>query len=219
MAEIGQFACLEVVSTGAFGAFVDVGREKDVLLPFREQTRDVRPGDWVIVYLFKDSTNRDCASMRTDKFLERTSDEYEVDDRVSLLIESRTDLGYRAIIENRHLGVLYANEVFQALKIGQRIDGFIKNIRPDGKIDLQLQRNGIKDARDIGQKILDELYAERDFLPLHDKSSAEEIYARFGVSKKKFKMAVGGLLKRRLISLDDRGMRLLANERLPELED
>lgn len=207
-ARVGQFAFLEVVSTGAFGAFLDVGTDKDVLLPFREQTRDLRAGNRVVVFLFKDNTGRDCASMRTDKYVETDgAGNYQEGDRVALLVESRTDLGYRAIIENRHLGVIYANEVFQPLRIGQRLEGYIKKLRPDGKIDLRLQRTGIKDAKEIGDKVLAAIEDEGGFLRVHDKSSAEEIYERFGVSKKKFKIAVGGLLKQGLVALEDDGLR------------
>lgn len=206
-AKVGEFAFLEVVSTGEIGAFLDVGIDKDLLLPFREQTRELRAGDWVVVYVYVDNTGRDCASMRTDKYVQSSPGDYHEEDRVELLIANRTDLGFRAIIENRHYGVIYANEIFRVLETGERIDGFIKKIRPDGKIDLALQQTGNKDAAYIGDQILAAIDAEDGFLPVHDKSPAEEIYDRFGVSKKKFKAAVGGLLKRGCIVFEDEGIR------------
>ncbi len=208
-AKVGEFAYLEVVSLESVGAFLANGTPKDLFLPFREQTRDLRVGDFVIVYLFIDNTGRECASMRTDKYVDKTPGNYHEGDCVPLLIVNQTDLGFRAIIEDRHYGILYANEVFCELRPGQRLDGFIKKVREDGKIDLRLVRTGHKDGDFIGESILAALEAADGFLPLHDKSSAEAIYSRFGISKKKFKMAVGGLLKNKRVRLLDDGLLLV----------
>lgn len=211
-AEVGQFACLEVVSVEPIGAFLDRGLSKDLFLPFREQTRHLEPGDYVVVYLYVDNTQRVCASMRTNKYIEKGPGDYREGDRVQLLIADRTDLGYRAIIEDSRYGILYANEVFRSLSIGQRIEGFIKRIRPDGKIDLRLEETGHRAAGNIGDRIADELERHGGFLPVHDGSPAEEIYDLLGISKKKFKMAVGGLYKKGVITLEPDGIRLLPSK-------
>lgn len=208
-AEVGQFAYLEVVSVEAIGAFLDRGLPKDLFLPFREQTRCLEPGDFVVVYLYVDNTQRVCASMRTNKYVEKDPGDYREGDRVQLLIAGRTELGYSAIIEDRHSGVLYANEVFRPLSIGQRVEGFIKGIRPDGKIDLALEQSGHRAAGSLGDLILEKLNDHDGFLNVHDGSPAEEIYELLGISKKKFKMAVGGLYKKGVISLEPDGIRLL----------
>jgi uncharacterized protein len=166
----------------------------------------VRVGDFVVVYVYVDNTQRVCASMRTDKFIDRNPGDYREGQHVELLIVDRTDLGYRAIIEDRHYGILYANEVFRPLHPGQRVDGFIKVVREDGKIDLTLVQERHLDAAYIGDQILTQLKEEGGFLPVHDKSPAEEIYRRFGVSKKKFKMAVGVLYKQGRIAIEPDGI-------------
>lgn len=206
-AEVGQFACLEVVSVQSIGAFLDLGIAKDLFLPFREQTRSLREGDYVVVYLYVDNTQRLCASMRTNKYIDTAPGDYEVGQPVDLLIAGETDLGYRAIIEDRHYGMLYANEVFRRLRYGDRVRGFIKAVRPDGKIDLSLERSGYRAAGDIGAQILEKLDDHGGFLSLHDGSPAEEIYDALGISKKKFKMAVGALYKKGAIELEPNGIR------------
>ncbi len=210
LAEVGDFACLEVVSIEKVGAFLNWGLTKDLFLPYREQTRDIRVGDNVVVAVYIDSSGRIAASMRVQKFLSEKKAQYVDGQKVELFISAKTDLGYKAIINNEHIGVLYANEVFQNLNHGQRISGYIKKMRDDGKIDLILQPPGNLGAEDLGQKILDLLKKENGFLKITDKTDPEKIYELFGVSKKKFKMALGGLYKKRLISISDDGVRLLS---------
>ena len=200
-AEVGQFACLEVSSVQPIGAFLDWGMPKELFLPFREQTRDLEAGDFVVVYLYVDNTQRTCASMRTNKFIDKEPGDYYPGQRVQLLVSDKTDLGFRAIIEDCHYGMIYSNEVFCQLTIGQRVDGFIKFVREDGKIDLTLVQTGHRAADDLGKRILEKLDDHGGLLSVHDKSEAEEIYDLFGISKKKFKMAVGGLLKKGLIKI------------------
>ncbi len=201
-AYLGEFACLEVVSIQNIGAFLDWGLGKNLFLPYREQTRDLREGDYVCVFLYLDNMNRISASMRIEKFVEKNPNEYEEGDSVDLFITQKTDLGFKAVINERHLGFLFKEDVFQTLYPGQRIRGFIKKLRDDGKIDLSLQQSGYKDCDDISELILT-LLKERDgYLPIGDKSSAEAIYDLVGVSKKKYKMAVGKLYKEKLIDID-----------------
>lgn len=207
LAKVGEFAHLRINSMQPIGAFLDWGLPKDLFLPFREQTRELSVGQFVIVYLYIDSSGRISASMRTDKYIDEKPGYYRDGQRVDLFITSETDLGYKAIINGRHLGVLYANEVFRPLVHGERIAGYVKKIREDGKIDLMLTQTGHKDAEDIGERILSLLEQEEGFLPLDDKTSAEIIYETFGVSKKKFKMALGGLLKKGLVRFEAGGIK------------
>lgn len=207
-AQLGEFANLRVKALEKVGAFLDWGLLKDLLLPFSEQTRELRVGQDALVFLYLDKSDRICASMRLDRHIDKTPGSYKEEQAVDLLIAARTDLGFKAIINGRHWGMLYANEVFTRLEIGQRIKGFIKNIRPDGKIDLFLQQLGHKSSDDIGEKILSLLKARGGYLEINDKTDAEVIYEMFGVSKKKYKMALGGLYKKRLVTIEDKGIRL-----------
>ncbi|MEY4616313.1 MAG: hypothetical protein RJB66_1273 [Pseudomonadota bacterium] len=135
--------------------------------------------------------------------------EYKVGQQVNLIIKTMTDLGYKTIIDGKYWGVLYYNEVFQELEKDQEVIGFIKTVRPDGKLDVTLYRTGHHDAKDIGVVILKELEKAKGFLPIHNGTDPEEIYRVFGVSKKKFKMAIGGLYKKRLIEIKDDGIYLI----------
>ncbi|MBX3039611.1 MAG: GntR family transcriptional regulator [Bdellovibrionaceae bacterium] len=210
LAEVGQFAVLRVVSVETVGAFLDWGLPKDLFLPYAEQSRDLRPGQEIIVYLYLDKTTRIAASMRLERNLEKTPGELTEGQEVDLLLFGRTDLGFKAIINGKHLGVLYENEVFQKLDYAQSLKGFIKKIRDDGKIDLTLQRAGHEAANeDIGPLILKALEKNGGYLEINDKASAETIHRLFGVSKKKFKIALGGLYKKRLITVNDDGIRLV----------
>lgn len=201
-AYLGEFACLEVVSIQKVGAFLDWGLSKNLFLPYREQTRDLREGDYVCVYLYLDNRGRISASMRVEKFVEKNPSEYQEGDAVELFITQRTDLGFKAVINNKHLGFLFNEDVFQDLYPGKFLPGYIKKLRADGKIDLSLQQSGYKDCEDIGERILNLLKEREGYLPLGDKSSAEDIYDLVGVSKKKYKMAVGKLYKEKLIEID-----------------
>ncbi len=209
---VGDFVNLKIVNTGNVGAFLDWGLPKDLFLPFAEQTRPLRAGQEVLVYIYVDNTGRLSASMRIERHLETSGATYKDGDEVSLIIAGQTDLGYKAIIDGRYIGVLYRNEVFKTLHQGQKIQGFIKKMREDGKIDLALSnstKTGHKAAEDIGPQVLAKLEQEGGYLPINDKTSADVIYEMFGVSKKKYKIAIGGLYKKRLIKIDDDGIRLL----------
>jgi predicted RNA-binding protein (virulence factor B family) len=210
-ASVGQISVLEVVAVETVGAFLDWGLEKDLFLPFAEQLRPLQVGDNVIAALYIDKSGRLAASMRAERHLSTAPPVYEEGDAVSLLILGQTDLGFKAIVDGQHLGMIYENERFSDLHYGQRIPGFIKKMRPDGKIDLSLYKTGHASAQDIGPRILQMLKEQNGFLALNAKTSAEEIYDLFGVSKKKYKIVLGGLYKNRLITVAEDGIRLVVD--------
>lgn len=209
LAQVGEFASFKVVSNEAAGAFLNWGLSKDLFLPFAEQTRRLRVGDSVIAYVYVDNSDRLAASMRLDRNLSNSLEGLEENQEVEILVAAKTDLGYKAIISNNTWGMLYFNEVFKDLSVGTKSTAFIKKIRPDGKIDLSLQRIGHQAADDIAPLILKKLKDSKGFLEINDKTSAELIYSMFGVSKKKYKMALGSLYKQRLITVSDDGIRLV----------
>lgn len=211
--EIGSFALLEVVSIEKIGAFLDWGQPKDLFLPFSEQTRALRAGQKVLVFLYLDKEQRPIASMRVERNIDADTSALHDGQAVDLQIASQTDLGFKAIIDGKFMGMLYADEVFQPLHYGQTLEGFVKKVRPDRKIDLTLDdpsKSGHLAAAGIDAQILEKLKAsENGFLAINDKTPAEEVYELFGVSKKKYKIALGGLYKQRLITVDDDGIRLV----------
>jgi predicted RNA-binding protein (virulence factor B family) len=211
LAIIGEFAVLEVVAIEKVGAFLDWGLSKDLFLPFAEQSRELKVGHKIIVFLYLDKSHRISASMRLDRNIEKTQPQYQLGQAVRLLIAQKTDLGYKAIIEGGYWGMLFEDEVFQNLQYAQIIDGYIKNIRPDGKIDLSLQKPGEASLISslLPEQIMSLLKSEGGFLAINDKTPAEKIYEVFGVSKKKYKIALGGLYKKRLIKVDEDGIRIL----------
>ena len=206
----GEFAYLEAVDSTSVGVFLDWGLDKDVLVPFGEQHRPMEVGKYYLVYIYVgDSDGRITASSKIDKFLddERPHD-FEEKQAVDLIIANTTELGYKAIVNHSHWGVLYKGEVFQRLSFGQSIKGYIKHIRPDGKIDLSLQ--GGQETRDKNtQIILNYLRKEKGFAAVNDKSDPQLITDLFGMSKKAFKKAIGGLYKQRIIVIEKDGIRLL----------
>ena len=209
-AMVDQFANLRVVAVTAIGAFLDWGMPKDLLVPFREQKIKMREGQSYIVRIYFDrASGRLAASSKLDRFLDKSDADYETGEKVDLLICAKTDLGYKAIINEAHWGVVFHNEVFSPLERGQRIDGFIKQLRPDAKIDLCLQKPGYEKVTDLTDVILRYLEKQGGFMPITGKSSPEEIYKRFGVSKKTYKQAIGALYKKRKIEFVDEGTRLV----------
>ncbi|MFU8892019.1 MAG: S1 RNA-binding domain-containing protein [Luteolibacter sp.] len=205
----GEFARLKCVAATAVGAFLDWGLTKDLLVPFREQKTPMEPGkDYIVRVLVDESTNRIIASARLARHLDLTRPPWAPGDAVSLMIYGKTDLGYKAIIEGTHSGLLYANEVFQDLRPGQCVRGFIQEIRQDGKVDLALQAEGKRRVAGFEDDLFGEIIARGGTLPYGDHSTPEEIRDAFGVSKRTFKQAVGALLKKRKISLTEQGMTL-----------
>lgn len=207
LAMVGEFAFLKVIDVNKMGAFLDWGLPKDLFVPFREQANPMGKGKRYLVRIYVDpKTGRIAASSKINKFLNQESPDYAVGQEVDLLIAFVTDLGYKAIINQNHMGVLYANEVFKNLKIGEALKGYIKKIRPDGKIDLSLEIQGYKKVDPVAERILDKLKAEGGFLPCNDKSSPEYIQNLFGISKKTFKQAIGSLYKNQMIRIEDTGL-------------
>lgn len=212
-AKVGEFAYLNVVDNSKVGAFLDMGLEKDVLVPFAEQHRPMEVGHSYLVFLYLgEFDNRIIASSKIDKFLDdEKPHDFKPQQAVDLIIANSTDLGYKAIINHSHWGVLYKNEVHQRLSFGQYKKGFIKYVRPDGKIDLSLQ--GGQETRDKYAKIiLNHLRKQNGFAPVHDKSDPQLISDIFGMSKAAFKKAIGGLYKQRIISIEKDGIHLLEQE-------
>lgn len=207
-AMVDEFANLRVVSVTGIGAFLDWGMPKDLLVPFREQKIKMREGQSYLVRIYFDrASGRLAASSKLDRFLDKTEPAYTVGEEVELLIAAKTDLGYKAIVNGLHWGVIFHNETFQAMQRGQRIEGFIKQLRPDGKIDLCLQKPGYEKVTNLTDVILQYLKQQGGFMPITGKSPPEEIYAHFGVSKKTYKQAIGALYKKRLIALEENGTR------------
>jgi len=210
---IEEFALLQVVSVTPIGAFLNWGLPKDLFVPFREQRQPMEEGKSYLVYVYLDkNTKRIAASSKIEQFLDNIPIDYDVDEEVDLMIVNETDLGYNAIIDNSHLGVIFKNEVFQPLNPGDKVSGYIKKIRTDGKIDLCLQKAGYEKISIYADKIISELQIRKGFLHLTDKSTPEEIYKIFRFSKKNFKAAVGALYKKRMITLEPEGIRLLVSE-------
>ncbi len=208
--EAGGFACLQVVAVTEFGAFVDWGLDKDLLVPFSEQRRDMEESSWYIIYLYLDGiTDRLVGSNKWEKFIEKEDIELEVGEEVDLLIAEGSDIGVKAIINNKYSGLIFQNEIFHDIHRGDLMTGYIKNIREDGKIDLSLQKQGYKNAiSDTSQKVLNEIKYRNGHLKLTDKSPPGEIYAQLEMSKKNFKKAVGALYKQKLIRIEKDGLYL-----------
>lgn len=205
----GEFARLRVVASTAVGAFLDWGLPKDLLVPFREQKSRMEVGKSFIVHLHVDpESGRIVASTRLARHLDLTPPPWKIGDSVRLMAYGKTDLGYKAIIENSHSGLLFADEVFQDIQPGERMDGFIADIRPDGKIDLGLQPPGRERVDRLEESILRELEVRGGFWPIGDHTPAAEIRSELGVSKRTFKQATGALLRKRKITIEEKGLRL-----------
>lgn len=213
LAMVEEFALLEVVSVTPVGAFLNWGLPKDLFVPFREQRQPMEEGKKYLVYVYLDqNSKRIAASSKIEQFLDNIPVDYDENEEVDLIIVNETDLGYNAIIDNSHLGVIYKNEVFQTLNPGDKFQGYIKKIRTDGKIDLRLDKIGYEKITSFVDRIIVELQKNNGFLPLTDKSLPEEIYKTFKISKKNFKAAIGALYKKRMIALEEKGIRLLISE-------
>jgi uncharacterized protein len=209
--KVGEFACLEVVDEkGGVGAFLDWGLQKDLLLPLREQPERVHVGDWIVVYVFLDPRNeRIVASMRLKTYLDLTPPEYAEGERVHLLVFEETPLGYNAIVNNAHTGLLYRSEVSAPLLYGQPVEGYVRAVRPDGKIDLRLDPAGYQRVAPLTEVILDALKKNGGQLEFDDNSSPDAIRQAFATSKKAFKQALGALLRQRRIEFTKPGIRLV----------
>jgi uncharacterized protein len=209
-ATVGEVALLRVKSVDQIGAFLDWGLMKDLLVPFREQKITMNENRSYVVYVYYDKvSNRIAASAKLEQFLDNTPPAYGTGEMVDLIIWQKTELGYKAAINHSHLGVLYANEVFQHLDVGQSIKGYVKKIREDHKIDLNLYPAGYKRIEQLSDKIIGYLEERDGFAPITDDTAPEIIYSLFGASKKTFKRTLGRLYKERVLLLDKEGIHLI----------
>lgn len=222
-AQVGEFACLEVAWINEHGAFLDWGLMKDLFCPFREQKKRMEQGRSYIVHVHIDEESyRIMASAKVERYLSQVEDgrmfvedeygnekEVKVGDKVKLLIWQKTDLGFKCIIENKYAGLIYDKQVFRQLHTGDVCEGYISNIRPDGKIDIELQKHGREHTTDFAETLLRYLQYSGGRCHLGDKSDAEDIKNQFHVSKKTYKRAIGDLYKRHLIVITDNGIELV----------
>lgn len=203
LAQVDECAFLKVVSVNNVGAFLDWGIDKDILVPYSEQDFPMAEGvSYVVFVYFDDETGRVAASTRLRDFLFEEGKNFDPKQEVDLLICGRSDMGYKAVINGSHLGLIFKDEVFKPLRIGQRTKGFIKRVREDNKIDLCFQFHDDGARNDLAEQIIDDLEAHGGISTLTDKSSAQEISKRFNVSKNVYKKALGALYKQKRILLD-----------------
>jgi predicted RNA-binding protein (virulence factor B family) len=208
-----EFAYLQVKDVSEHGAFMDWGLIKDLFVPFREQSTPMEIGEWHVVFLYLDQkSSRLIASTKIDRFLENERLTVKEGDQVDLLIWQKTDLGYNAIVNQYHKGLIYANEVFKDVKIGDSLKGYVKKIREENKLDISLQKTGYEVVEPTAKHIMSELKKSNGFLDLSDSSSPEEIYKRLEISKKVFKKTIGGLYKQGLIKIAEEGIYLVAED-------
>jgi len=209
-AKVGDFAYLEVKWVNEYGAFLDWGLMKDLFCPFREQKKKMEIGESYIVHVHIDEESyRIVASAKVNRYLSNDACTLQDGEEVDLLVWQKTELGFKVIINNCCSGLVYDDQVFTYLHTGDRLKGYIQTIRPDGKIDVTLQKNGRQHTLDFSDTLLQYIRAHEGHCPYGDKSNAEDIYREFQVSKKVFKKAVGDLYRRRLITISDSGLALV----------
>jgi predicted RNA-binding protein (virulence factor B family) len=210
LATADTFAYLEVKQVNETGAFMDWGMDKDLLIPYREQAQPMVAGRSYVVFVYLDElTDRLVGSSKLSRFIIREDIELQEGDVVDLLVYSETNLGYNAIINDLYSGLIYKNEIYENIRIGDKLQGYVKKLREDNKIDLSLQKSGFELVDDVKWKILKVIKEQNGFLAMRDDSSPEEIKAKFQISKKAFKKAIGALYKERLVKLTDKGIELL----------
>lgn len=208
--KLNEFACLMCKDVNNIGAFMDWGLEKDLLVPYREQAKKMEVGKRYPVYLYLDErTGRLAASSKIESFIEKQHIKLNIGEKVDLLICYNSDLGVNVIINNTYKGIIYHNDLFTYISIGDKVEGYIKNIREEGKIDVTLQKLGYSQVEDAAEKILAKIKSSNGVLKLTDKSDSEEIMFRLQMSKKNFKKAIGGLYKQGLIRLEEDGIYLI----------
>lgn len=219
-AQVGDFAYLEVAWTNQYGAFLDWGLMKDLFVPFREQKNKMEKGERYVVHVHLDEDSyRIMASAKVERYLSNDMPPYHPGDGVEILVWQRTDLGYKVIVDNRFGGLIYATDVVRPLSTGTKTEAYVRQVRPDGKIDIVLQPDGPRKVDDFAEVLLDYIRQHDGFTTFQDKTPAEDIYATFGVSKKTFKKAVGDLYKKHLVTLEEGGIRLCEKpQRKPRLK-
>lgn len=202
LVQVGEFACLEVAWVNQYGAFLHWGLMKDLFVPFSEQKMKMEVGKRYVIHAHLDDESfRIVASAKVERYLSKEKADFQPGQEVDILVWQKTDLGFKAIIENQYGGLLYEDEIFQPIHMGMKLKAYVKQVREDGKIDLMLQRPGMAKVTDFSQTLLAYIRQQGGSITLCDKTPAEEIYAAFGVSKKTFKKAVGDLYKKRLVRL------------------
>ena len=213
-AQVGEFASLEVRSVNQVGAFADWGTSKELLIPHREQPKEMEEGRRYIIYIYVDDVSgRIVGTARLDKYLDNVPAPYEPNEEVDILVWKPTPLGYKVIINNAHTGLIYKNQIFRSVHIGEHLRAWVKEVRDDEKIDLSLQPMGYRRVIDSAEAVvLRALHLHGGFLPLTDKSDPELITAELQMSKKNFKKAVGALYKQQRIVLEENGIRLTDND-------
>lgn len=210
IAKVGDFAYLEVKWVNEYGAFLDWGLMKDIFCPFREQKKKMEIGDSYIVHIHIDEDSyRIVASAKVDRYLNNEECPLESGEEVDLLVWQKTELGFKVIINNQYSGLVYQDQVFTYIHTGDRLKGYIQTVRPDGKIDVTLQKNGRQQTLDFSDTLLNYIKENNGFCSFNDKSNAEDIYREFSVSKKVFKKAVGELYKRHIIKISDDGLHIV----------
>ncbi|WP_218972283.1 CvfB family protein [Labilibaculum filiforme] len=210
-ATVGEFAYLKVKTVNNLGAFLDWGIAKDLFVPFSEQKDNMQVGYSYLIFVYLDNASeRIVGTAKIENVLRDVETSYAEGDEIEILVGRRNDLGYQVLISNDALGMLYQNEIFEPIRCGDVRKAYIKKIRPDGKIDVCLQKQGYENKiPDSGEQILSQLKKEDGFLPLNDKSSPEDIYHLLNMSKKNFKKAIGLLYKQKLITIEDSGIFLV----------
>ena len=207
--ELHQTAVVKVAEVGKIGAFLDWGLMKDLFVPFREQRQKMQQGHSYMVYIYiDDESYRIVASAKVEKFLSREMPPYRRGSRVDITVWQPAEQGYRVIVDNRYAGMLYRNQLFTSVTPGMKLQAYVRRVRTDGKLDLELQPDGMERIEEFAPTLLEHLRQQGGHIGLHDGSDAAAIYAAFGVSKKTFKRAVGQLYRQRLIVLEPDGIRL-----------
>jgi predicted RNA-binding protein (virulence factor B family) len=207
---LNQFAYLHCADVNKFGAFMDWGLEKQLFVPFKEQARPMKAGNWYIVHLYLDEkTNRLVGSSKSNQFLQNDQLTVKQFDEVDILVTHLTEKGANVIINGIHKGLIYRDDIFEDIRTGDSIKAYIMKIRNDRKIDVVLQTPGYRSIEPNAQYVLDELRSAGGFLPFHDKSSPDEIKNGLGISKKSFKKAIGHLFKNKQILIKDDGIELI----------
>lgn len=209
--ELDTFSYLQVYETSNFGAFMDMGLDRQLLVPFSEQRNRLQAGEWYIIYMYLDGeSDRLVGSNKWLNFVETEDIDLEIGQEVDLLIADRTDLGIKVIIDDLYMGLIFQNEIFKEIRKGDRVIGYVKNIREDGKIDVSLQKQGYQNVvGEFASKILKELKGRNGFMNLNDKSAPGEIYAQLEMSKKNFKKSIGALYKQKIIRIEKDGIYLV----------
>ncbi len=207
--KVGEFGFLRVAWVNQYGAFLDWGLMKDLFCPFSEQKKKMECGSYHLVHVHIDEESyRIVASARVERYLSKETADYYHNEAVDLLVWQKTDMGFKVIIDNTYQGLVYNNQIFREIRTGERLRGYIDQVREDGKIDVMLQPSGRQQTKDFADTLTDYLIAHNGFCPYGDKTDPEIIKDLFGVSKKTFKRAIGDLYRRHVIVITDEGLRL-----------